>query len=266
MSDFPVKAVVLDWAGTMVDFGCVAPVQALVEVFGEEDVALTDPEARADMGRAKIDHLRAILAAPAVADRWREAKGAAPNDADVERLYDRLQPAMQTAAARAARLIPGAAETAAELTALGVRIGSGTGYTREMMGPILSQAAAQGYTPEVVICAGESPAGRPAPFMTWQALIALEAWPASACIKVDDSVVGIEEGKYAGCWTVGLAASGNGVGLDLDAFHALPDAERRERIARSAAELEAAGADYVIDDISQLPAIVREIAHRIAAA
>jgi phosphonoacetaldehyde hydrolase len=130
--------------------------------------------------------------------------------------------------------------------------------------PILSNAAAQGYDPEVVICADETPSGRPAPFMTWQALIAMGVWPASACVKVDDSVVGMQEGKQAGCWTVGLSASGNGVGLDLEAFHALPEAERRQRIARSAAELEAAGADYVVDDISQLPSIVRDIARRIA--
>lgn len=262
---FPVKAVVLDWAGTMVDFGCMAPVRALVEVFAEEGVALTDAEARADMGKAKIDHLRAILAAASVAERWRHAKGSLPVEADVERLYPRLVPAMQQAAAKASRLIPGGAEAVAELKALGVRIGSGTGYTRDMMAPILSNAAAQGYAPEVVVCAGETPTGRPAPFMTWQALIALDAWPASACIKVDDALVGIEEGKLAGCWTVGLSASGNGVGLDLDAFHALPDAERRQRIARAAAELEAAGADYVVEDVSHLPAIVRDIARRIAA-
>ena len=29
---FPVKAVVFDWAGTMIDFGCVAPVDALQRV------------------------------------------------------------------------------------------------------------------------------------------------------------------------------------------------------------------------------------------
>ena len=262
---FPVKAVVLDWAGTVVDFGCMAPVLALVEVFGEEGFALADAEARADMGKAKIDHLRAILAAPAVAQRWREAKGAPPGEADVERLYARLVPAMQAAAAKASRLIPGAAEAVAELEGLGVRIASGTGYTREMMAPILASAAAQGYAPEVVVCAGETPSGRPAPFMTWQALIAMDVWPAGACIKVDDAAVGIQEGKNAGCWAVGLAASGNGVGLDLDAFHALPEPERRQRIARSAKDLEAAGADYVIDDISQLPTIVRDIARRIAA-
>ena len=72
---FPVKAVIFDWAGTVIDFGCMAPVEALCEVFAGEGVELTAAEARADMGRAKLDHLRATLAAPAVAARWQAAKG-----------------------------------------------------------------------------------------------------------------------------------------------------------------------------------------------
>ena len=172
---------------------------------------------------------------------------------------------MTAAASKASRLIPGAADTVAELRKLGVRIGSGTGYTREMMAEILPSAARQGYAPEVVVCAGETPSGRPAPLMTWQALIALDAWPAQACIKVDDAPVGIEEGRAAGCWTVGLSASGNGVGLDLEAFAALDPQERRERLAQAEGELRAAGADYVIEDISHLPAVVQDIARRIAA-
>ena len=93
-----------------------------------------------------------------------------------------------------------------------------------MMADILASAARQGYAPEVVVCAGETPSGRPSPLMAWKALIALDAWPANACIKVDDAPVGIEEGRLAGCWTVGLSASGNGVGLDRESFLALsPD-------------------------------------------
>src|SRR5271154_5370362 len=247
---FPVKAVVLDWAGTMIDFGCMAPVEALVDVFADEGLVLSVEEARRDMGKAKIDHLRAILADPVVAARWTALKGAAVAEADVERLYGRLAPAMKAAATKASRLISGAAETAAALRALGVKIGSGTGYTREMMADILASAAKQGYAPEVVVCAGETPSGRPAPLMTWKALIALDAWPARACIKVDDAAVGIEEGRLAGCWTVGLSASGNGVGLDRESFLALPEEERRAKLAASESALKAAGADFVIEDVS----------------
>jgi phosphonoacetaldehyde hydrolase len=263
---FPVKAVVFDWAGTMVDFGCMAPVHALIEVFGGEGVSISAEEARRDMGKAKLDHVRALLAEPAVAARWAEAKGAPAAEADVERLYRTLEPVMKAAATQSSTLIPGAAGVAAELRALGVRIGSGTGYSREMMEGILVRAAEQGYAPEFVVCAGETPSGRPAPLMTWKALIALDAWPARACIKVDDAPVGIEEGRLAGCWTVGLSASGNGVGLDLEAYRALSPDDREARVAVAERELKAAGADFVIEDVSQLLPVVHEIARRIAAA
>src|SRR5579864_6397036 len=121
-----------------------------------------------------------------------------------------------------------------------------------MMTDILPAAAAQGYAPQVVVCAGETPSGRPAPLMTWKALIALDAWPARACIKVDDAPVGIEEGRMAGCWTVGLSASGNGVGLDLESYAALEPDDRRARLAQAEAALRAAGADFVIEDVSRL--------------
>ena len=262
---YPVKAVIFDWAGTVIDFGCMAPVEALRDTFAAEGVDITAAEARADMGRAKLDHLRAILAKPGVAARWQAAKHAAAAEADVMRLYAALEPAMEAAAARAATLIPGAAQTVAAIRAKGIRIGSGTGYTRAMMGPILPAAAAQGYEPDVVICAGETPSGRPAPLMSWAALIALDCYPARAAIKVDDAPVGIVEGSTAGCWTVGIAASGNEVGLGLADYSALPEADRAAAVARAGEVLRAAGADYVIDDISQLLPVVETIAARIAA-
>jgi phosphonoacetaldehyde hydrolase len=260
---FPIKAVVFDWAGTMIDFGCMAPVDALLAVFADEGVSLSVEEARRDMGKAKLDHLRALLAEPALQERWIAQKGHAVTEADIQRIYRKLGPAMK-AAMEHSKLIPGAAEAAEALRALGVRIGSGTGYTREMMADMLLNAANQGYAPDVVVCAGETPSGRPAPLMTWKALIELDAWPARACIKVDDAPVGIEEGRLAGCWTVGVSASGNGVGLNPEALADLAPADRRERLGRAERRLVEAGADFVIEDVSHLLPVVHEIARRIA--
>jgi phosphonoacetaldehyde hydrolase len=261
----PIAAVVFDWAGTMVDFGCRAPVEALLTAFGAEGVAISAAEARRDMGVAKRDHVRAILAAPRVRTAWTQAKGASPTEADVGRLHDALEPMMRAAAAAHSTLIPGAAALVADLTARGVRVGSSTGYTRVMMEDILPLAAAQGYAPQVVICAGETPAGRPTPLMMWKALADLRAWPAKACVKVDDAEVGVAEGAAAGVWSIGLAASGNGVGLSLAEFEALAPDDRAARVARSRAALEAAGADYVVDTVADLGPILDEIAARIAA-
>ncbi len=134
-----------------------------------------------------------------------------------------------------------------------------------MMSGILPRAAAQGYAPQVVVCAGETPSGRPAPLMTWKALIALDAWPAGACVKVDDATVGIEEGRLAGCWTIGLAASGNGVGLSLPDYRALPVQDRLARVAAAAEKLKSAGADYLIDTVADIRPVLDAIAARISA-
>jgi phosphonoacetaldehyde hydrolase len=260
-----IKAVVFDWAGTMVDFGCRAPVEALIAAFAAEDVALSAEAARREMGMAKRAHVAAILANPAVVADWTSVKGQAPGDADVERIYRALEPIMTVQAARFSDLIPGAAEVARVLKAQGVRIGSGTGYTRDMMAGILVSAAAQGYAPEVVVCAGDTPSGRPSPQPLWQALIDLDAWPAHLCVKVDDAEVGVQEGRYAGCWTVGVAASGNGVGLSREELDALPASDRRERIDRAGEALLEAGAHLIIDTVADLPAALAEIEGRISA-
>jgi phosphonoacetaldehyde hydrolase len=260
-----IKAVVFDWAGTMVDFGCMAPVGALIQAFAGEDVAITPAEARADMGRAKRDHVRALMTTPRIAAAWASANGAAPDEADGDRLFAALEPLMRVQAARCADLMPGAVELVTSLRAQGVKIGSCTGYTRLMMTEVAPRAAAQGYVPDVIVCAGETPSGRPSPLMLWQALVSLDAWPAWACVKVDDAEVGIGEGRAAGCWTIGVAASGNGVGLNLEAFRALDEGARRARTAEAAKSLKAAGADYVADTVADLGAVLEAIADRIRA-
>ncbi len=262
---FPIKAVVLDWAGTMVDHGCRAPVVALQQVFTDAGAPISEAEARADMGRAKRDHIRAVLAMPRVSAAWREARHAAPTEADVDALHDAVGPMMRNAARDCSALIPGAAELARRLREAEIRIGSCTGYTRAMMADILPLAAEQGYAPDAVVCAGETAAGRPSPLMLWKNLVELGVWPAAACVKVDDAPVGITEGRAGGAWTVGLAASGNGVGLDRDALLALSADERERRVATAVAELRAAGADYVVGSVAELWPVLESIATRIAA-
>jgi phosphonoacetaldehyde hydrolase len=258
-----IKAVVFDWAGTVIDFGSVAPIEALRTAFAHHAVTISEAEARADMGMAKRDHVRAILSLPRVHAAWTTTHGRAPEEADGDRVYADLAPLMREAAARHTTLIPGAAEAVAGLRQAGVKIGSCTGYTREMMADILPRASAQGYTPEVVVCAGETAEGRPSPLMMWKVMVELGVWPAFACIKVDDAEVGIAEGRAAGAWTVGVAASGNRVGLSTEAFEALDAADRQDRVAKARASLAGAGADFVIDTVADLPPIVEAISERL---
>ena len=163
-----------------------------------------------------------------------------------------LGPLMREAAARASELIPGRGRAVAALRAAGVRIASSTGYTREMMEPVLARAAEQGYAPDHLVCAGETPQGRPSPLMIYKACAELGVWPLSRVVKVDDAEAGIAEGRAAGCFTVGVSASGNGLGLSRAEFEALPGAERANRLAEVERRLRSAGADLVIETVADL--------------
>ena len=244
--------VVFDWAGTMIDFGCTAPVEALIDAFAREGVAVSEAVARRDMGKAKADHVRSMLAYPEVEASWCASHGRVADEGDVQKLMAHLGPLMREHATRTATLIPGARAAFDRVRAAGLRVASSTGYTREMMVPVLARAAEQGYTPEHVVCAGETPAGRPAPLMIYKACAELGVWPLNRVVKVDDAEVGIAEGKAAGALTVGVAVSGNALGLSLEALAALPLAQRAARIEQARETLRAAGADLVIDSVADL--------------
>jgi phosphonoacetaldehyde hydrolase len=233
--------VIFDWAGTMVDFGCRAPVSALIEAFARRGVRLDEAAVRADMGKAKADHVRALLARPDVLAAWASAHAAAPSEDDAAAVIADLGPLMRDAAAEAAELIPGAAETVAALRAAGLKVASSTGYTREMMAPVLVRAEAQGYAPDHLVCAGETPQGRPSPLMIYKACAELGVWPMSRVVKVDDAEAGIAEGRAAGCFTIGVRACGNGIGLSRAMFEALDPADRAARLAQVTERLKAAG-------------------------
>ncbi|WP_159979699.1 MULTISPECIES: phosphonoacetaldehyde hydrolase [unclassified Novosphingobium] len=253
------KAVVFDWAGTMIDFGSRAPVVALCKLFAAAGVPITEAEARADMGMAKSDHIDALLASARVRRAWTLHHGQAPTPADSAALFADIGPMMQASARECTDLIPGAAEIAARMRSGGVKIGSCTGYTRQMMVDILPLAAAQGYAPDALVCAGDTLAGRPTPLMLWKNFVDLGVWPASACVKVDDAAVGIAEGRAAGAWTVGVAASGNGVGLSEQALAALAPQDRAQRIETARSVLLKAGAHVVIDSVADLPEALAQL-------
>lgn len=260
-----ISAVLFDWAGTMIDFGSCAPVMAMERVFETAGVPAREVVIRRYMGMAKREHVVAILSEPDTAERWRAAKGADWSEADVDALMAQLEPAMQASAAQYSELIPGAATAASALRHKGIKVGSTTGYTRTMMADIIPAAAEQGYAPEAIVCAGETAQGRPAPLMLWQAMAELNAWPVRACVAVDDAPVGIEAGRNAGLWTIGVAGSGNGVGLPHETFTALPAEERMERMAPAIADFTAAGADFVIESVADLCAAIGAIEAALAA-
>lgn len=233
---------------------------AFVEAFGRFDVEVSVDEARAPMGAPKWDHIEAMLNAPRIAEAWAAAHGDRPTDRDVDRVYDVFVPMNEKVVADYAILVPGTADAVASLRKRGLEIGSTTGYTRSIMQNVLPVAAEQGYAPDNLVCADDLPEGRPVPLGMYQCFIDLVVHPPASVIKVDDTAPGIGEGVAAGCFTVGVALSGNDVGKTIDELNAMSAAEIAPLRDAATARLKAAGADHVIDTVADLPALIETLA------
>ena len=255
----PLRAVILDWAGTTVDYGSRAPVMAIRRAFEAMGVPVSMEEARRHMGRAKKDHLRAILSVPDIAARWRSAQGSAPTEESVETVYSRFIGLQKELVVAHADLIPGCAQAIDACRARGMLIGSSTGYPAELMEPLLPIAAEKGYRPDAVVTASDVDAGRPAPWMCWENARRLGVYPPEAIVKVDDTTVGIEAGLNAGMWTVGIAVAGNMIGLSEAEYAALADEERQSLKSSAYAALYESGSHVVIDSIADLSAALDTI-------
>jgi phosphonoacetaldehyde hydrolase len=163
------------------------------------------------------------------------------------------------------QLIDGVAETVGEWQRRGIRIGTTTGYTREMLAPVLAQAATSGYRPDASVCPDEVGAGRPAPWMLTRNMQLLRVYPPSACVKIGDTLSDIEEGRNAGMWTIGLTRTGNMIGLDAASFAALPAAEKASLVQTAESAMLGAGADFVAEDLPGCDAILARIEMRLNA-
>ncbi|WP_316863463.1 phosphonoacetaldehyde hydrolase [uncultured Cohaesibacter sp.] len=251
-----IKAVVFDWAGTLVDFGSFAPMGVFVECFRQFGIESSIEQARAPMGLPKWSHIRTMLDDPDIARQWQEKYGKAPVDADVDEIYKIFVPMNEKVAADYADLVPGALETIRYLRDRKIRIGSTTGYTRSIMEHVLPIVKEQGFVPDNLICSDDLSEGRPGPLGMYQTFVDLAVYPPSAVIKVDDTVPGLQEGVAAGCIAVGLALSGNFVGKTPDELALMSESEI-DTLRRAATKmLKDGGADHVIDTVADLPALI----------
>jgi phosphonoacetaldehyde hydrolase len=258
------KGILLDWAGTTLDYGCYAPAVVFIEVFKRRNVPISVEEARVPMGAHKKVPIRRISQLSTVAERWQSVYNRPANETDVGSMFQEFVPQQLDCLADYADLIPGTLEAVADFRRRGLKIGSTTGYTGDMMKLLLSEAKKRGYVPDSTVCATDVPAGRPEPWMRLQNAMNLGPYPMEAVVKVDDTLSGIEEGLNAGMWSIGLARTGNEIGLNQVEIAKLSPADMQARLDRANTRMVQCGAHYVVDGIADVPAVLDDINARLA--
>jgi len=254
-----IKAVIFDWAGTIIDYGCMAPTQVFIEVFHSKGLQLSIEEARSPMGLAKKDHVRALIRLDSIQKQWIVKYGQIPGEADVEAIYAELEPALAMIVKNFSTPIPGAVELVNLLKSQGVKIGTTTGYVAEMMKNILPLASNNGLIPDSVVNSSEVSAGRPFPWMIYRNCEKLNVFSLNQMVKIGDTVADIQEGINAGMWTIGLTKSGNELGLSLADTEKADQVWLQGKIAFAGRKLLDAGADFVAEGVWECLPFLEEI-------
>ena len=245
-----IEAVIFDWAGTTVDYGCFAPVEAFLEVFREAGIEPTTEEVREPMGVLKRDHIRIMLGMERIRGLWRETRGREPQEEDAEALYGRFEPALLRILDRCSGLKPYVKETVQALRERNIRIGSTTGYTDRMMEIVVPKAAEQGYAPDCWYSPDSvGGLGRPYPYMIFQNMETLNIDSVEKVMKVGDTVSDIREGKNAGVFTVGVLEGSSTLGLSEEEYQVLAEDRKAALLKAAEKKFRQAGADAVVRDI-----------------
>jgi phosphonoacetaldehyde hydrolase len=256
------EAVIFDWAGTTVDYGCMAPIYAMQKAFSEYQLLITLDEIRQPMGMLKKDHIKAVLEMSRVKKHFHDVYHKYPETVDIEKLYADFEKNIFLNLDQHTQLIDGILEVQTYLRKHHIKMGSTTGYTRAMIDIVAESAKKQGYQPDYIISSDQVKKGRPYPYMLHQNLMALDVRDLRQVVKVGDTIVDIQEGLYAGCWSVGVVKGSSMLGLNASEAASMPDAELSERVQVVKYEMLAAGAHFVIDTIGELPSLIDLIHHR----
>lgn len=251
-----VKAVIFDWAGTTVDYGCFSPLHVFLEIFKQKGIEVTAEEARKPMGTAKWDHINEMCQMERIANLWKDRFGRLPNHKDVDELYSQFEPMLFATLPQYCELVPGVLQLVQELKADGIKIGSTTGYTAEMMKIVSKQAKEQGYVPDSLVTPNEVPSGRPEPWMIYKNAMNLGVYPLTTIVKVGDTVSDIQEGVNAGVWSVGVIKGSSELGMTKEEVDACSSELLQKKMDEVANRFKKAGAHYVIEEIADLVKII----------
>ncbi|MCP4181360.1 MAG: phosphonoacetaldehyde hydrolase [bacterium] len=255
----PVKAVIFDMAGTTIDYGSCAPAGSFIELFKRHKINVNDRQAREPMGLHKRDHIKAISIMPEIENQWQIVYGRQCEDEDIDRLYAEFIPIQIENLPRYSELIPGTVEVISQLQDMGIKVGLTTGYNREMMNIVLEGFYKEGVRPDTVVCAEEVAKGRPAPWMIYNCMQNLGVYPVNAVVKIGDTIPDIESGLNAGCWSIGVAKTGNMLGMNLKKVNSLEVCELQNLLDKAHNDMFKVGAHAVVNELEGCIDIIKNI-------
>lgn len=255
-----IRLVVFDLGGTIVDKYSLSPFISLRQAFQKKGLIIPNKLIYKDMGMNKYDHIQEILLHNKYISRqWMHVHGEYPNIESTMSVFDEFIKYQMNEGIKHIEILP---ETKPCIKWLGdnnISTGVTTGFSRPIMNTIKEKLLDENIHIDKYVsstCLGKP--GRPNPHMMREIMYSLGIHnnPRRA-IKIDDSIVGINEGKNSGALTVGVAKwSSNMQMTDYDEDKKLSKKEYYKRLKISREILWSAKPDYVINSLNELPKII----------
>lgn len=258
-----VRMIVFDVGGTIIDPYVKSPAKVFSTLFERYNITLTNGMIRHSMGKYKKDHIKDILNNPCVIEQWKIHHRRYPTENDVEYLYKNFQPIQYQTIEKYAFEIPNTINILTQLKQKYViSYGISTGFSRKMLDLVLKQNPEISKLIDSSSTSDEVSLPRPFSDMVKENMLKQNITNSNLVVKVDDTNVGIEEGKNANTWTVGIVKYGNEMGNYVDSieeFQKLPYEHQQKLMLSSIESFQKSQPHFIIDSIENMPEVIDEI-------
>ena len=256
-----IKACIFDLGGTIVDRYSLTSSLSLKKLFSNRGLSVNNQLIQKNIGMNKEDHILTIMNQRFVADQWLQRYNDYPDEFDMRILFNEFNEIQCEHSDKMIDILPETKDCISYLRFNYIKTGCTTSFNKENMEIIKDKLERNNIELDSYVsstCLNKQ--SRPHPDMIQKNMDNLGITYPNQVMKIDDTVVGIEEGKNAGCITVGVARWSINMNINNinDAYY-LGIHEIQDQLKESRKVLKGSGADYVIDTLDELPRIIEDI-------
>lgn len=263
-----IRACIFDLGGTIVDKYSLTPFLSFKDAFMKLNINVSDNLIYKDMGKDKKEHIQLILEDSNIQQQWKLINNSSPNKYDINHIYN-LFNQEQYKNSKYIDIIPETYDCINYLKNNNIKTGCTTGFNKENMNNIkdllkLNNINLDSYVSSTCVKKQDGTFfTRPSPGMVNQNLKNLNLTSTKNIIKIDDTNIGIQEGKISGCITVGVTRWSTYMKVTPSILRNINNDILNTRIKDSRNILRESNPDYLIDSLDQLPSVIKHINNRV---
>ena len=252
-----IRACIFDLGGTIVDRYSLTSLLSLEKLFKNHNLLLKKDLFFTDIGENKLSYMHLITENSLLMNSFKEKYGSSP-DIRIHDLYEQFNELHYQTLNKSLDIIPETKNTINYLQSQGILTAVTTSFNKKTTDLIRDKLETNDIFIDHYISSSclDRPV-RPYPHMIHKIMNEFNIHNPKSVIKIDDTVVGIEEGKNAKCWTIAVARWSINMKINTirDAY-GLPKDRINDKVKECRKILDETDADFVVDTLSEIHDII----------